>query len=470
MSLRTILSAVIVLLASITLVVGVAFAALTSSLHAVAAIATDAVESVRLTAEATRALRAYASHADSELQAAARGDVRRALAELEPYVTSAEERAAASRATSMTERYFAVPWGTSEELAREARNAVADLARINLAQAREARNRAASMDRMADAIALAALGISVMLGALALWWLNAKAFRPTLSLARAMEGLSDGGLSSRAEERGPRELREMAVRFNRIARQLAAQREARAAFLAGVVHDLRTPLGALKLAVARVDPELPLPPEPALRKSFALVDRQIGRLESMLGDFQDLSKIEAGELELRIAPHDVRELAREATELFAESSPAHAFELSLPQSAVPCACDPVRVQQVLNNLLSNAVKYSPTGGAIVVTVATEDDLARITVADCGPGIPESERGLIFEPFARLRLGKRNVPGIGMGLFISRRIVEAHDGRIAVQSAPGGGSAFDVWLPLAVQEAPRRKRARMSTLSARAGLD
>src|SRR5262249_29881323 len=113
---------------------------------------------------------------------------------------------------------------------------------------------------------------------------------------------------------------------------------------------------------------------------------------------------------------------------------------------VPVRCDGIRVTQVLTNLVSNGIKYSPTGTEVVVTLHDlEDGTARIAVRDQGTGIPKDQLATIFEPFRRGERGGPPVPGTGLGLFVAKRIVEAHQGCIEVQSEPGRGSVFTVVL-------------------------
>ena len=109
-------------------------------------------------------------------------------------------------------------------------------------------------------------------------------------------------------------------------------------------------------------------------------------------------------------------------------------------------CDPLRIEQVITNLLSNAIKYSPEGGRVDVAVAPQEDGAVISVTDQGLGISEEDQQRLFEPFRRVGLSMETIPGVGLGLFVVRRIVEAHHGRIDVTSARGKGSSFRIWIP------------------------
>jgi signal transduction histidine kinase len=200
------------------------------------------------------------------------------------------------------------------------------------------------------------------------------------------------------------------------------------------------------MASAVVLADKPLPPEDRIRQFYARVNRQIDRLERMVFDFLDAARIEAGRLELLVEVCDMRDIARATIDLFEPTAPAHQLSLMAPSDPVRVSCDPARVEQVLNNLVSNAIKYSPRGGQIAVAVKPREDVVLLSVADEGVGIPADEIEHIFEPFRRTGTSKESVPGVGLGLFVARRIVESHGGRITVESTVGRGSTFHVQLP------------------------
>jgi signal transduction histidine kinase len=232
-----------------------------------------------------------------------------------------------------------------------------------------------------------------------------------------------------------------------MAATLAQQHEREAAFLASVAHDLRTPLTVLKLQVDGIHSNQPLPPEPRLRRVLETARRELARLERMLGDLLDTTKIEAGVLELIPVECDLRALVQSTVSLFRPTAADHEIQVSLPALPVTIHADPLRVEQVVANLLSNAIKYSPRGGRVDIELRQVEDAAMLTVSDQGIGIADEDQRLLFEPFRRLGLSGESIPGAGLGLFVVRRIVEAHGGRIDVTSAPQHGSTFRITLPL-----------------------
>ncbi len=246
-------------------------------------------------------------------------------------------------------------------------------------------------------------------------------------------------------EEGPLEVRRIAATVNRLGERLAAQRAQRIAFLSAVAHDLRVPMTGLRVAAQlgarQTDPE-------KARERWEVVLRQVERMNRMVEDLLDFGRIEAGRFELHREKRDLREAVREAAAFFAGASELHEIRLQLPDLPVPVDYDPVRISQVLNNLLSNAQKYSPEGGPIDVRIVTRDDRAVVEVVDRGLGIPSDELETVFEPFRRSGGLRGDIPGVGLGLSVSRRLARAHGGDLEVESEVGRGSTFRVVLPLA----------------------
>ena len=318
---------------------------------------------------------------------------------------------------------------------------------LNVEQGRTAERTAARWAEIADVVGVIAILLLVVgLGGVA-WWLQRRTFRPALQLAGAIERYTRGDRKARASEQDPEEFRTIARGFNDMAQILDRQRADQLAFLAGVAHDIRNPLGALKMATDMLPPDQPLPPEPRMRQLVARIGRQIDRLERMVHDFLDASRIESGHLELQAEDCDVRELVRATLDLFEPAAASHRLVVCAPDQPVRVQCDPMRIEQVLANLVNNAIKYSPPGGAVRVAIARRPDGVVITVADEGVGMSADEIDHVFDPFRRGAGAEPGVPGAGLGLFVARRIVEAHGGDIAVDSTQGTGSTFTVRLPV-----------------------
>jgi signal transduction histidine kinase len=453
----------VVLLALAFIVTG-ALVTLTTVLNRTTSDAAISVESVRLAQEAEVDLLLHGRATSALLRRDIEERLTRRLVEARALVMSPREKSVVAKAEGEAAAYISAsrdPRATAEE--REARQgatftALEALVDLNVAFARKSQAAAAAWNERANFIG-AAVGLLLIGVATGLQlWLSRRAFVPVFSLLAAMDRFGKGSHDARALETGPTELREVSRRFNELAAALTAQRQAQIAFLGGVAHDIRTPLSVLQMSVALVPPDQPLPPEPLVRQVIEKVGRQIARLERMTTDFVDISKIEAGELKLMFATRDVRALVAHVVELFQGIPSEHRLIISMPDEPVRLDCDEMRIEQVLTNLVSNAVKYSPAGSAIEVALEPTPEVVVLRVSDHGRGIDEANLQRVFEPFRRAGLSKESVPGVGLGLFVVRRIVEAHGGHVDVASTLGAGTTFRVHLPRrSITTATRRNR-------------
>lgn len=439
-----------------------ALVVLTATLHRTTLGAATSVESIRLVEEIQLDLLHHERAHDVLVKRELESDLRRRLIEARQFVATQQEADVLAEAESRVDVYLAAarkpfgpdaptkpsPNGAERLAAQEAAYvALRDLTTINVNQAQTAQREAASWDRLANAIATGAIVLLLLVSGSLLAWLKRRAFEPVIELAATMERFAAGDHDARATEHGPRELREMCRRFNEMASIIAAQRHAQLAFLGGVAHDLRNPLSALQMSVFLLLADPSLGTDARIRSAIERISRQIKRMDRMVGDFLDGAKIEAGQLELRVEVHDARALVEEVVELFDGMSTKHQLEVQVPAHVVPIYCDQLRIEQVLTNLISNAIKYSPSGGVVEVVLRSGASELEFSVTDQGVGIPPASIPSLFAPFRRLGLSTEGVPGVGLGLFVVRRIVEAHRGRIEVESASGVGSTFRVFLPL-----------------------
>jgi PAS domain S-box-containing protein len=238
---------------------------------------------------------------------------------------------------------------------------------------------------------------------------------------------------------------------------LVTEREARAEleqavrlrdeFLSVASHELRSPLTSLQLAVHGLSRRLGLGSEtsPEVRKSLELAARQLRRMGHLVGLLLDVSRIQAGRLDLEPHVVDLSRLVRGITVELGEELRRSGSDLVVhaPEPVLGC-WDGSRVEQIVINLLTNAIKFGE-GRPIEMTVAAEGGTARLTVEDSGIGISEELQSRVFERFAR-GVSARHYGGLGLGLYVVRTIVEAHGGRVFVESASGQGTRFTVELP------------------------
>jgi CheY-like chemotaxis protein/two-component sensor histidine kinase len=218
-------------------------------------------------------------------------------------------------------------------------------------------------------------------------------------------------------------------------------------FIALLAHELRNPLAPIRAGVDLM--KLEPAPSRSMAKALTIMDRQLTHLVRLIDDLLDMSRINAGKLDLRmegIAVIDVVNAALEASA--AEIAAAgHTLELSLPDEDLHVQADAVRMTQVLNNLLNNAARYMPEGGHIHLAVRREDDMAVFEVSDQGIGIEAEMQPRVFDMFAQTEPGQAlRKGGLGIGLPLARRLVQMHGGRITLRSAIGKGSSFTVSIP------------------------
>jgi PAS domain S-box-containing protein len=229
-------------------------------------------------------------------------------------------------------------------------------------------------------------------------------------------------------------------------------------FIGLVSHELRTPLASI-LGYAEMLRDDGVR-GPGADHCAEVIERNAQRLLRLVGDLQLLSQIQSGKLAMEFRSADLADLAACAVEELRPEAQRKHIQLALSATPIPrLTIDPTRIAQLLGNLLSNAVKFTPDGGRVEVTLGREGEQVVLAVADTGIGIPAADRERIFERFYRTAIATRQaIQGTGLGLTITRAIVAAHHGTIAVDSEEGRGSTFTVRLPLrpmAASDAERR---------------
>jgi signal transduction histidine kinase len=226
-------------------------------------------------------------------------------------------------------------------------------------------------------------------------------------------------------------------------------------FLGNVSHELRTPLAAVKGYVDNLLDGVAGPLTDKPRHYLSRVRDNADRLGRMVSDLLDLTRIEAGKIELLPQVLPVADLVTDAVDGLRHVATERRVRVDTAlRDCPPVWADPDKVHQILTNLLANAIKFSPPGSRVTVTSsAGMGGLVRFAVEDSGPGIPATERERVFDKFYQVaRLESERPPGTGLGLTITRHLVELHGGRIWVEDARGGGAAFVLLLPAASEAA------------------
>jgi signal transduction histidine kinase len=237
----------------------------------------------------------------------------------------------------------------------------------------------------------------------------------------------------------------------RMARRIAsleAQRELarmQDEFISTISHELRTPLGFIKGYVTTLLREDTSWEEDEQEEFLRIIDDEADRLRELIDNLLDSSRLESGSLGMALEAAPLGPVIRDSVQRLEGAHPEVQINIEMADTLPLVRLDPTRIAQVLDNMLTNANKYAP-GSAVTVRVVAKKERVRIEVIDQGPGIPPEHTKHLFERFFRMPQSS-SIRGTGLGLYISRRIVEAHGGEIGVESEPGKGTTFFFELPL-----------------------
>jgi two-component system, OmpR family, sensor histidine kinase KdpD len=231
--------------------------------------------------------------------------------------------------------------------------------------------------------------------------------------------------------------------------QTEASREGerlRTALLDSVTHDLRTPLTSIKASVTNLLTNASLT-DTQKHELLTIINEESDRLNRLVGEAAEMSRLDSGEVELNLAPHPISQLVNAALEKCKIQLAHRTVNVSIPADLPNVRVDLDRAKDILVHLVENANQYSPAGTPITIIAEANGSFVTTSVADRGAGIDEPEQGLIFEKFYRGKDQRYNVQGTGMGLPIAKAIVQAHGGTISLTSQRGSGSVFSFALPV-----------------------
>ncbi|MEJ2550848.1 MAG: ATP-binding protein [Anaerolineales bacterium] len=285
--------------------------------------------------------------------------------------------------------------------------------------------------------------LSLLLGIL----LSRALMRPIRELTTATQAVAAGDLGRTVPVRSKDELGQLATAFNRMSSELERAQDLRRQMTADIAHELRTPLSVI---LGHVD-ALAEGVLPANAETFDVIRDETTQLGRLVEELRTLSRADAGELTLNlqsISPRALLERARAAHRPFAVEKQIE-LVLNADPGTPQVTVDAERMAQVLDNLLNNALRYTPEGGTITLYAGASEDGVEMRVTDSGPGIEAQELPNVFNRFYRGdKSRQRETGGSGLGLAIAKSIVELHGGRIRVESEPGQGATFVIWLAAA----------------------
>jgi signal transduction histidine kinase len=293
--------------------------------------------------------------------------------------------------------------------------------------------------------ALAAAVVAVLLGL----YLSRSVIAPVQAMSLATQRIADGRYDERVQVHGEDELARLALRFNQMAEKLSEVEAMRRRLIGDVSHELRTPLTAIKGSMeGLMDGVLPATPE-----TFQQIHAEADRINRLVDDLQELSRVEARAYALDLRPVDLSSAVQTVTKRLAPQAEAKriALDADLRPDLPLLLADEDRLVQVLTNLTGNALQYTPENGRVIISARRDQQEIRVSVQDTGAGMSPEHLPHIFDRFYRVDASRsrREGGGSGIGLTIARALVEAHGGRIWAESAgEGQGSVFSFTIPVA----------------------
>jgi len=293
-------------------------------------------------------------------------------------------------------------------------------------------------------VGLIAVAVALVIGLI----LTRQITRPVRALISGARHLTKGELSYRVTVKSRDEIGELADSFNIMASSLEKGEQSRRQLTADIAHELRTPLTVIEGTVDGIIDGVFKPDTEHLRT----IKEQTSMLTHLISDLRDLSLAESGQLKLNLTSTDMVELVRRMVSNYEINDREENIRIKLeeePQIS-EIEADTVRMEQVISNLLTNAIRHTPSSGSISVTIKNDEGGLAISVADTGEGIAQDDLPHVFERFYRSGSSRsRKEGGTGLGLAIVKQMVEAHGGKVWVESKKGTGSIFSILLPFSI---------------------
>jgi signal transduction histidine kinase len=301
-------------------------------------------------------------------------------------------------------------------------------------------------------VAAGAIVLALLLGFVLSW----SVIGPIQSIDSRLAAIASGDFSGHVNVTNRDELGALGANVNqmndelqRLYKALETTSQHKSDFLANMSHELRTPLNAI-IGFSQVLREGMV--GDVSKKQVEYLDDILSsgnHLLALINDVLDLSKVEAGQVELQVAPFSLRDALERGVSMVREQATTEGVQVTLHKNGGlgVVSGDERRIRQVIFNLLSNAVKFTPSGGLVEITAARVNGEMRVSVADSGPGIAAEDLDRIFEEFQQTEAGASQREGTGLGLALSKRFIEMHGGRIWCESEVGKGSTFEFTMPL-----------------------
>jgi len=296
-------------------------------------------------------------------------------------------------------------------------------------------------------VGVAACAVAILLGLILTWQLT----DPLRKLKAAAQGIAGGDLSQRVDIKSKDEIGELGRAFNEMAEHLSRAEELRRNMTADIAHELRTPLSVIRGNLEAIADGV----FPPTKENVDSIHREAVLLSRLVDDLQELALAEAGQLRIEPELTDVTSLIGRVVANVAPRAESEGISIvtDLAPDLPLVSVDSQRIGQVISNLVDNALRHSPEGGKVTVSSKRVGEAVQVDVVDQGPGLSPEELSLVFDRFYRGdKTRARATGGAGLGLAIVKQLVEAHGGRVWVESTEGQGATFSFTLPVQVAEA------------------
>jgi signal transduction histidine kinase len=300
---------------------------------------------------------------------------------------------------------------------------------------------------------LIGLSISSLVGLIGIIFLAYSMIRPLRELIRSIRSLSKDRDSKPIDIKSKDEFGEVAGAFNEMTARLKREERMRSDFISMLSHEIRTPLTSIRESVNMIGEEVMGPINQRQSKFLEIASSEIGRICDLLNHLMQASRLEPGRLEINSQPIDPHGLIVESVNSLKGAAQTKQIELKIevPEGLPHVLGDPKQIQQVLLNLIGNAIKFSDPDNSVEISVdgnGRNTEMMCFCVKDYGPGILKTDQDLLFNKYYRATNVRSHMDGVGLGLSIAKNIVQAHNGKIWVDSEYGNGSKFCFTLPIA----------------------
>jgi signal transduction histidine kinase len=299
---------------------------------------------------------------------------------------------------------------------------------------------------------LLGFGLSVITSFFGVWFVSKSIILPLKQLTHGLRTLSQGNYTNDIQVTSKDEFHDLAVAYNEMSGELREQENLRADFIATLSHEIRTPLSSIKESVNIIAEEVLGEVNDKQHKFLTIASSELTRITELLNHLMHVSMLESRKSHTKVEMIDPIQLVKDCVKGFTSSAETKniTFKYDFQKNPGKIKGHKEELQQIFTNIIGNALKFSPADKEIGISVlkAENSGYVQFKISDEGPGIPENEKNLIFNKYYRSKSVRKHMDGVGLGLYISRRIIQAMGGTVTVSNNVNRGCSFSVTLPKA----------------------